>query len=214
MTNESLEQYIQMYNSGKWNIPISSYRIGENVVFGKVWSNYPTGEVSNEESKKFYFIEHAFECVAIVFEMDKYDLHWLVTERMRKKGYLHNALKEIILPHMFSDGRLEQCASADSEKNIKYLLRQGFEERNKDGKIIYFLNSNNVKLFTNSQVKRTQISDNEFANIKKQLHKLASELRIIRDQIKCAYDDDFNIEDIAYQVDDLGYEIEYQCKNS
>jgi len=43
MTNESLEEYIKMYNSGCWNVPISSYRISENVVLGKVWHEYPSG---------------------------------------------------------------------------------------------------------------------------------------------------------------------------
>ena len=214
MTNESLEEYIQMFNSGKWNIPFNSYRIGKNVVLGKIWYEYPTGKIGHEESNIFYFIENNSECVAIVFEMGVFDLHWFVSEKMRKNGHLNNALKEIILPFIFTDGRNEQRASAESRENIAYLLRQGFEERVDNGKVAYFLSRHVVANYDNSQIRRTTLSDNDFQKVSQQFFKLASEIRIIRDRIECAYGNDFCIEDLAEQVKGLGYEIGFKCKDS
>lgn len=214
MTNDGLEHYIKMYNSGNWDAPVSRYRLGSNVVLARVWSNYPSGAVVNEDSYKFYFIENGTECVAIVFEMGKDDLHWLVVESMRKKGYLHNALKETVFPFIFSDGRTEQRASADSEDNISYLLRQGFEERIDNGETAYYLSSDKVKPFDKTLVQRTPLSDDEFMKISQQLFKLAGELRIIRDQVECAYGDDCYIEEVANEIMGLGHDVEYKCKKT
>lgn len=214
MTNESLEQYIHMYNSGKWNVPVSRYHIGPTVIVARIWSKYPSGTVANEDSNKFYFIENDAECVAIVLKMGAHDLHWLVAEPMRKNGYLHAALKETILPYIFSDGRNEQRASADSEENITYLLRQGFEERVDNGKMAYFLGRNKVMKFDESLVNRIPLSDDDFKKIKQQLFKLAGDLRVIRDQVECAYGNDCHIKEVASEIMDLGFEIEYECNNS
>lgn len=214
MTNESLERYIEMYNLGRWTIPMSFYRLGDNIVVAKIWSEYPSGRVGNENSNRFFFIEENNECVAIVFEMGTYDLHWLVREQNRKKGILHRALMETIFPYIFSDGRTEQRATADSKDNISYILKQGFKERERDREIAYFLTKDIVKSFDSSLVKRTPLTADEFQIIKQQLFRLAGELRVIRDQIECAYGDDCSIESLAYDVHDLGFEIEFNCQNS
>lgn len=213
MTHESLERYIEMYNSKKWNIPMSSYRLGNNIVVAKIWSEYPSGRVGNEDSNRFFFIEESNECVGIVFEMGTYDLHWFIREKNRKQGILHKALVETILPYIFLDGRIEQRATGDSEENIAYLIRQGFKEREGDREIAYFLASDLVKSFDLSLIKRTPLTSDEFQIIKQQLYKLAGELRVIRDQIECAYGDDCSIESLAYDIHDLGLEIEFNCQS-
>jgi hypothetical protein len=214
MTNESLEQYIEMYNLGSWDVPFNSYRISRSVVLGKVWTKYPDGETSCEESHNFFFIENDSTCVAIVLEMGSYDIHWLVEESMRKKGLLYKALKETILPFMFQDGRENQRATANSDENASYLARQGFEHEIDNNKSAYFLSKSSVDSYDESQIQRTPISDDEFKVINKKIFKLAAELRVIRDQIECSYGDDFCIHDVAYEVKDLGYELEYECKKS
>lgn len=64
---------------------------------------------------------------AIVLDMDKDDLHWIVDEPFRRQGHLHHALKKTIFPFLKREGRLAQQAYADSNESAAYLLRMGFK---------------------------------------------------------------------------------------
>jgi hypothetical protein len=213
MTNESLEEYIRMYNSGAFVTPIFQYRISPSVVFAKFWTEFPTGNVYPEESYNFYFIENKGVCVAIVLEMGTQDIHWFVDDGNRRRGILYKALHNSIFPHMFSDGRTGQSATAETSKNVSYLKRQGFVEQSGMGRG-YYLSTDQVQKFNSEQVRRSPLSSETTKSLMHKLFKKASELKIIRDQLECAYGNDFNITDIANQLSDFACEIEFEIEDN
>lgn len=225
MTNESLQEYINQYNSRSWVQPYSDYRLSRYVVLAKIWSNKEHRGVANIESDTFYFVEnYNGTAVAIVFLMGISDIHWFVNEDHRGKGYLHKALQSVILPHIFLDGRKEQRASYDSEKNKTYLIRQGFEPSTPSNENICILRSENVHRFDESEILRVELSEADVNDMQNELYLAARRIRQVRDKINCAYglQNDDLMECVARNVSDIGLDLmfiineikEEQCKSS
>ena len=209
MTNEKLEEYIEIYNSGKWTVPMSSFQISPNVEVAQVWDRLPTGEVCNEESYRFFFIKNEIECVAIVLEMDTYDIHWLVSKKYRKQGYLYKALRDSILPFLFDDERTEQRASANTYDNAAYLLRQGFKKRVENGQTAYYLSGSDVNEYDESHLQRCPLSIDELKKVKHELRRIAGEARIVRDKLECAYGHDGGLNEIASRLCSYALDLEF-----
>ncbi|MEX1222422.1 MAG: hypothetical protein WEA82_09965 [Idiomarina sp.] len=209
MKNESLEKFIDIYNSGVWLVPMSSYKISSDVEVAKVWDKFPTGKLCNEESYRFFFITNDIECVAIVLDMEGSDIHWFVAEKHRKQGYLYKALKDSIFPYLFDDGRKEQRATADNSENEAYLMRQGFKRRTEGVEVAYYLNANDVSKYDKSQLCRISLSSDELEAIKFELRRVSGEIRIIRDKLECANGEDHGLNNIACDLCNFAHDVEF-----
>ncbi|MCB9836053.1 MAG: hypothetical protein H6808_04950 [Phycisphaera sp.] len=132
MTHEGLVEIIESYNAGSLPRFSATRSLTPEVVVARVWKNEPTGGLVDSRSQKYYFVLADGFCVAVVYDMHDYgypggELHWLVLEGHRKRGYLHRALQSTIFPHMFQDDRKIQFATAKEPDAIRYAERQGFQ---------------------------------------------------------------------------------------
>lgn len=114
MTNESLAYIIGYFNRGNISDGITLKEIGINVILAEIPASFgqrkSTFEKNNLTTLKHFLISNEDKkYVGIVHDMVS-DLHWYVTKANRKKGYLTNALKKIILPYL-SKSRVYQDLS-------------------------------------------------------------------------------------------------------
>ncbi|EGN74454.1 hypothetical protein A28LD_1948 [Idiomarina sp. A28L] len=213
MNHETLQSYIDTANSGKWSIPISSFKISPTVEVALVWSERPMGKISNEENKRFFLIKNEIEYVAIIYDMKEDNLHWLALERYRKRGYLSRALHDHIFPFLSWEGRSEQKATANTKESEEYLTKLGFEKMlerkpNAMGHQTYSLNLESVGNFKAESIDRTPNSKADIDNIKQELRRLAAEVRIVRDKLECTYDDDFGLDNQANELTRIAHCID------
>lgn len=127
MTNYKLNSFLKQLNSGKMDL-IHLRPLSAAVDYAKVWYytkrrkkwSYPFGP------DPVYFIKDAAgNYVAAIYDMG-YDLHWYVSSKHRKKGYLTTAMKDIILPHLFqtkNEQRITISSMKLSKENHKASLR-------------------------------------------------------------------------------------------
>jgi len=130
MSNETLEELIRAFNERAFSSYFALRRLTDTVTLGHVWLQPPTGR-GPESSRRVYFVLSGERCVGIVLDMGFHpphneDLHWYVLKEYRGRGHLHRALRNHILPHLFSDGRESQRVTTNSPENAKYVARQGF----------------------------------------------------------------------------------------
>lgn len=104
MTSKDLRVLLDRLNKGKFNGLIHLRPLSNTVNFGKVWTKVikKTDRIFNLDGPgNFYFINNDDGVfVAAVLDMNT-DLHWFVNSKFRNKGYLTNAMKDTILPHLF-----------------------------------------------------------------------------------------------------------------
>lgn len=63
---------------------------------------------------RFYLIKSVEDSyIGIVEDRGASDLHWYMQRAHRGQGYLSNALRHVILPHLFQDSRGTQCITVD-----------------------------------------------------------------------------------------------------
>lgn len=132
MTNEDLHDMIEAFNRKKFPWHAAFRELTDSVVYGLVWRVWPDGNGEMPESDVFYFVRADARCVAIVYEMqpprhNEEDVHWYVLPAHRKRGYLHRALHDSIIPHIFRDNRKALRVTVNSPENAAYVVRQGFE---------------------------------------------------------------------------------------
>jgi hypothetical protein len=107
MTHELIESIIDSVSDPAARNRIFMRPLRDNVWTAHVWLNEPQG-FCGQDGYKFYFIYNESDCVAAVFVMGTCDLHCFVKESFRRNGIMSRALKDIILPHLFLDGRCKQ----------------------------------------------------------------------------------------------------------
>lgn len=112
MTNEDLQKFIRLANTGKGGGRIFKRSIGGNVDEARIITirPKPTDEVSWGIVVYDVFLIKAEtgEYVGIVFDMSHQDLHWYISKNHRGKGLMKAALFEYILPWLSENGRDEQ----------------------------------------------------------------------------------------------------------
>jgi len=139
MTDRTLQKFIRKLNQKKCTEDIFIRPLTSNVDYAIIW-DYSFSVILNKKIPScpypFYFIKsESGVYVGTVSDM-KGDLHWFVSPNCRGKGYLRNALNEVILPHLFQDNRSKQYISIDKnaigDKNFNASLKTakaiGFEE--------------------------------------------------------------------------------------
>ena len=70
----------------------------------KVWPDKPNGNGLYLSCTVFFIKDTARTCVGAVLYMN-FDLQWYIMEKHRGKGHLTKALRDAIMPFIFSDSR-------------------------------------------------------------------------------------------------------------
>lgn len=202
MTEDDLIDHIRRYNEDDWDRPFCSFAISDKVILASIWDEYPTGKGGDERGHSFYFVLDKSECVAIVSDMGPSNLHWYVLEKYRKRGIMSGALKDTILPHLFSDGREEQRATYKSLVQKDYLDKQGFAAvKGEEG--LYYLHQLDVDAFNLNEVKRKPVTQLQKEQTRIDVRRINSELHVIIDRVNiCSDEGDFR-EDVRADLMDL-----------
>jgi hypothetical protein len=111
MTNKEISKYINRLNLKKGSETIFCREISDNVIIAKVWPKQPKLSDSingNFSSYNFFFIRNDFgKYIGAVLDMYS-DLHWFISPKFRKQGFLTNAMKQSILPYIFYNREKQQ----------------------------------------------------------------------------------------------------------
>lgn len=107
MTDKNIHAIIDHFNKKQGEGFIASQGIGGNVAFGIVWTDKDYHQLIDVSPYHFYFILNKNgKCIGAVLDM-VHDLHGYIVPVARKKGYLTNAFKQYIFPHL-AQSRKEQ----------------------------------------------------------------------------------------------------------
>lgn len=212
MKKEKLKSFIDRLNKNKTDGLIHLRPLSATVDFAKVWTEKPT-PIDNifhpDGPYKFYFIKNLDGLfVATVLDMDCDDLHWFVDNKHRGNGHLINAMKEIILFHLFQD-REEQKITIDKneigEKNFiasqKVALIFGFKKVDNSEYIL----SNSIYLtekFNYGQ--NTQLTEERKNELKRQVNYLKRSLWIIQSEIEMKLGNTNYAKELKELVDEIG----------
>jgi hypothetical protein len=105
MGHEKLQKYIDQLNSGDKEEIITSKKINKKVDLIKILPKEDKEKDSILPPYIIFFINNETnKYVGAVLDM-YFDLQWYVVKEYRGKGHLTKALKEAILPFIFSDSR-------------------------------------------------------------------------------------------------------------
>lgn len=140
MTDKIIYAIIDQFNSKKGTAVIESHSLGGNVSFGMVWTDKDYHELRDVSPYLFYFIRNKNgKCIGAVLDMSS-DLHGYIIQAARKKGFLTNAFRQFIFPHL-AQSRKEQRTSINrdliGDENFKASLgsaiRSGFKVTAQEG---------------------------------------------------------------------------------
>ena len=208
MKTESLATLIDDINNGTGNDRIFQRPLMANVSLGIVWTEYPEGESAFETGDTFYFVyADNGSCIAAIYVMGTVNLHVFVKDENRRRGVMTRALRDIVLPHLFTSDRKEQKATFESTEALGMLKKVGFTILDK----------------TNAVIKKEQVQNVDFPDLqpipfpkermkalKKRVYIAAGLLRMANDELSL-YPCGSLSEDVmmlAEDVDDIAIRVE------
>ncbi|MDD2799362.1 MAG: hypothetical protein PHV20_12290 [Bacteroidales bacterium] len=214
MTDRYLIRLIKKLNSSNSNELIHLRPLSKHVDFAKVWIEKPktTDNISYPDcAYKFYFIKNKEGLyVATVLDMNT-DLHWLVLKEYRGNGYLTNALRETILPHLFQD-RNEQIitineyhsGSRNYISSEKVAINLGFvKSEGKESKRKYLLSNENYKSIPYNYGVNTEITEERLNVLIKRINHLSRSLWVIQTEVQMKLGDSDYSEELFELVKEI-----------
>ncbi|AZA88555.1 hypothetical protein EG349_18155 [Chryseobacterium shandongense] len=192
MTNESLQSLLEKLNRNDASSSLIYLRsLSSNVDFAKIWLDKPklTDSVTNSDGPdNFYLIKNSENIfVAIVFDM-KRDLHWFVLQNYRGMGYLTEAMKDIIIPHLFLSRDEQRITIRENEigrdnftASEKVAVGLGFTA-SENGE--YFLSNDQCTIDGLNLGQDTQLSSDRIDELKKHINYLGRSLWTIQTEIE------------------------------
>lgn len=208
MTENSLKNHIRCFNSNRWKYPASFFDLHPSVTVGKISPDHFKGESLERKTERYFFIKNNNQCVGIIFDMNT-DLHWLILKKYRGQGYLYNALLNVILPFLKSEGRSDQRCTATNFDRKQYLLRFGFKQQGN----AYFLSLKKFKKFNSSQIERSPLNSIQLEDIHSKLYRIANDLHIISNQLECSYGKTYNLNHLANTILNKVLDVGLDCRN-
>lgn len=183
MTDENIERLIDALNAHEMRDRIFLAALSEHVDFAKVW----IGSVGNENSYDFFFIKsNDGTYVAAVLDMTR-DLHVFVKETHRKQGHLCRAMKDVILPKLYQDGRKHQTVTFDNPGIGAYCERRwGFRVT---GDKSAELDLSTFAAHPSIAAKGYNLSREDFSEIKVKINQARVCLTMVKEQLQVAYGD-------------------------
>lgn len=128
MSEETLKRLIHAFNRKKLPKWSTIRVLDATVELAYVWRAARMGLDSPSRPDTVYFVLSEGRAVGAVYEMGDTDLHWYMLKSHRGKGHLARALAEIILPHVFADGRESQRVTVETTENAGYVQKRGFKK--------------------------------------------------------------------------------------
>ena len=214
MTDRHLIKLIKRLNSSNSNELIHLRPLSKHVDFAKVWTEKPrtTDNISYPDcAYNIYFIKNEKGLyIATVLDMN-HDLHWLVLKEHRGNGYLTNALRKTILPHLFQD-RDEQrvtineyhIGSSNYNSSEKVAINLGFvKTEEKEDKNEYLLSKENYKSIPYNDGVNTEITEDRLNVLKKQINYLSRSLWVIQTEVEMKLGDSDYSEELLELVKEI-----------
>jgi hypothetical protein len=127
MTNETLERLIDQVQDGSASARVSVRPLLANVLIAKVWEELDGLALFAERGLLVYFItEPVGGCVGACYWMGTNDFHVFLKEDYRGRGLMTNALRDVILPHVFQQEEHASQKATASPDSKRMLERLGF----------------------------------------------------------------------------------------
>lgn len=193
MTNKSLQKLLNDLNTNnkKTNSLFYLRPLSLNVDFAKIWISKPkmTDNISSADGfKKFYLIKNSTNFyIAVVLDMYS-DLHWYVSPEFRNNGFLINAMKEVILSHLFLNRDEQRITVAEKEIGIDYAnasskiaLKLGFIKGNDNE---FFLSSDKYASRIVNLGDNTKLSEERMIALRNEINYLGRSLWTIQTEIE------------------------------
>ncbi|WP_139926350.1 hypothetical protein [Hymenobacter sp. DG01] len=221
MTHETLHSVLARANGGDGPEILILRPLTESVVWASLWLEAPRPDQTDrrQHGSKVYLIRNELqEYVGIVLDHGPADLHVYVPPQHRGHHYMSKALREVILPHLFLDGREVQHITISRNFGRKTFeaaqnaaLAAGFvpvhraedEEQNIATLEFTPVNPDDMPYYPGTD---TEPSAERLQQIKRQLAYHASCLQLLSDEVAMHLADDFlpeEIEELAIDVHGL-----------
>ncbi len=126
MTHESILSLVDALNAGTAHDRIFLRPLTAQVDFAWVWEQEPTGRAANEGGLRFYFVREANGHYVGAVEDLGGDIHAVVHEAFRRRGIMTAAMRDVVLPHIFSGEKTEQHTRICSPEGRALATKLGF----------------------------------------------------------------------------------------
>lgn len=218
MSHDQLQKYIDQLNGGLNEATIYKRQISDRVDVAKVYPEKMKRDSNVSPYTIFFIRNESKEYVGAILDMC-IDLHWYIAEKHRGNQHLTTALREAILPYIFTKfrrGEQEITIKGDFyEQSRSVAIGLGFKQEGESGKF-KLLNED----FDLSNDKRKEIDlEIDLERIAVLCNKISlahSELRKISDELLMSYDYDADLSEIAECTkdcsDNVCAELKYKSK--
>jgi hypothetical protein len=187
MTEKSIIAIINILNRNPNYKQCIKHSISENVEFAHIWIENCRLKHS---PKSFFLIKKDNKYVGAVLDMNS-DLHWVMLPEYRKNGYLTTALKEVIIPYLFTYLDREELkitingleiGKENYENSSSTALNLGFKKVDEKSFVLEEkdFDFSNEKL----DVKHKGLEYDEMENIRKELQDIAKKVSVINSTIE------------------------------
>lgn len=223
MSHEQLQKYIDQLNGGLNEATIYKRQISDRVDVAKVYPEKMRRDSRVSPYTIFFIRNESNEYVGAVLDMH-IDLHWYIAEKHRGNNYSTTALRESILPYIFTKfGRKEQEITIEGdfyEQSRSVAMELGFKQEGESGK--FKLLKDNFDLSGDKRKEiDLEINPERITVLCNKISLAYLELREISDELLMSYDYDADLSKIAectnncsYNVsDELKYRLETKTQN-
>lgn len=204
MTDKTIRFIIDLINGNLASEIIFLRPLSNFVLFGRVWVSNDQGHMCTDRGYSMFFILNRRKViVGAVVDMGRQDLHVFVHPNHRKRGYLVNALRSVILPYLFAQGREEQRITFQTEQARRHAEMVGFRITSDDSAVIA---PEDIPSMTIPSLGTIAPSDLQIKRIKKRIRMAADFLRMARDDFESAFGEDDIWEGLDYLASDVANE--------
>jgi len=194
MTDKFLKSLIDKLNANITQELFHLRPLNDRVEFAKVWTKMPkpSDKVSSTDGPNtFYFVKNSNGIyVAVVLDMGN-DLHWFVLPKHRRNGHLTNAMKDVILFHLFQDKEEQRITINEYEIGIKNFKasenvakKLGFIKKLEGDNSEYTLAKGKYQSEKFIDGQNTEISKERINELKKQVNFIARSLWVVQTEIE------------------------------
>ena len=207
MTDENIERLIDALNAHEMRDRIFLAALTEHVDVAKVWMEQPQGRAGNEGSDDYFFIKNGEGTyVAAVLDMN-HDLHVFVKKTHRKQGHLSQAIRTVILPKLYQDGRKHQKITFEDPEIGAYCERRwGFRvisDTSAELDLSIFATCPSIA------AEGYKLSREDFSEMKVKINKARLYLTMVKEQLQVAFGhcDGVYIDQLIYDISPLDDDI-------
>ncbi|MBU0942096.1 MAG: GNAT family N-acetyltransferase [Bacteroidetes bacterium] len=211
MSEESIISIINKLNRYPNYKNCIKHSISKNVELAHIWIN---STFYRNNPQTFFLIKNEIEYVGAVLDM-KTDLHWVILPKYRKKGYLTTALKDAIIPYLFSIVEREELkisineleiGKKNYEASMSTALKVGFKKI--DDKTLILKENDFDFSNENLDIRHEGLSDGEIEDISKELIAIAKKVSVINSKIELLLGQSPSNYSTP-SLDDISYKLSY-----